>query len=44
MTENVINYQIDQYAKRKGKDPHAMNATVRDNIKAEMIQEQYPGK
>ena len=43
MTENVINHQIDKFSREKGIDPESMTAAERKNIRAEMLQENYPG-
>ena len=44
MTDNVVNYQMSNYARKMGRDPDAMTATERADIMADMIQKQYPGE
>ena len=41
--ENVINYQVDNYATAKGLDPESITPSQRLTLKEEMIKEQYPG-
>ena len=41
--ENVLNYQVDRYARTKGIDPERMTADQRVSFMDAMIRENYPG-
>ena len=44
VTENVLRYQVDKYAREKGANPERITPAQRDALMEEMITKKYPGK
>ena len=44
VTENVLDHQLNRYARSKGKDPDNLTVPEKEELKTQMINELYPGK
>ena len=43
MADNVLEYQVDKYARSVGIDPDRVSAEQKDSLRDQMIREHYPG-
>ena len=43
VAENVLDYQVDVYARAKGIDVQSITVEQRDALRDDMIREHYPG-
>ena len=43
MAENVLDYQMDKYARSVGIDPERISAEQRYSVMDQMIRDHYPG-